>query len=101
MYLDYAEDQARRRHMLYMKDWREKLDAFLQFNERDVLTNAGKIAKEVADQLAQAQYDQFHAKRLKEADLQAEQALQDTIKKLTQAKVTARRTTTPGKRSKK
>ena len=45
MYLDYAEDQARRRKLLYMRDWREKLDAFLQFNERDILTNAGKIAK--------------------------------------------------------
>lgn len=34
MYLDYAEDQAHRRHVLYMRDWREKLDAFLKFNER-------------------------------------------------------------------
>lgn len=53
MYLDYAEDQARRRKVLYMRDWREKLDAFLQFNERDILTNAGKVAKEVADVMTQ------------------------------------------------
>ena len=50
MYLDYAEDQARRRRMLYMKDWQGKLDAFLQFNERDLLTNAGKVEKAVARQ---------------------------------------------------
>ena len=35
MYLDYAEDQARKRKPLYMADWRKKLDAFLQFNERE------------------------------------------------------------------
>lgn len=72
MYLDYAEDQARRRQMLYMRDWREKLDAFLQFNERDILTNAGKVAKEVADRLALEQYEQFQARRLA-ADADAEE----------------------------
>ncbi len=43
MYLDYAEDQARRRKILYMRDWREKLDAFLQFNQREFLTHAGRV----------------------------------------------------------
>lgn len=77
MYLDFAEDQARRRRVLYMRDWREKLDAFLQFNERDILTDAGKVAKEVADRLALDQYEQFHARRLA-AEAQAdEQALQE------------------------
>jgi hypothetical protein len=51
MYLDYAEDQARRRHMLYMRDWREKLDAFLTFNERDILTDAGRVSRAVAETL--------------------------------------------------
>lgn len=77
MYLDFAEDQARRRRVLYMRDWREKLDAFLQFNERDILTDAGKVAKEVADRLALDQYEKFHVRRLA-ADAQAdEQALQE------------------------
>ena len=48
MYLDYAEDQAHRRQPLYMRDWRERLDAFLRFNERDILLNAGKVSMEVA-----------------------------------------------------
>ena len=52
MYLNYAEDQAKRRRQVFMRDWREKLDAFLQFNERDILTNAGKVTKEIADKLA-------------------------------------------------
>jgi hypothetical protein len=68
MYLDFAEDQAKRRKVLYMRDWREKLNAFLQFNERDVLTDAGRVEKAVADQLALDEYDKFHARRLKAED---------------------------------
>jgi len=82
MYLDYAEDQARRRNVLYMRDWREKLDAFLQFNERDILTNAGKVAKEVADRLALEQYEKFADRRLT-AEAQAdERAFEEAVKKL-------------------
>ena len=44
MYLDYAEDQARRRRPVSMAEWADKLDAFLSFNERDVLTHAGRLA---------------------------------------------------------
>ena len=82
MYLDYAEDQARRRKVLYMRDWREKLDAFLQFNERDILTNAGKVAKEVADKLALEQYEKFHARRLKSEAQTDAQAFEEAVKKL-------------------
>ena len=64
MYLNYAEDQAKRRRQVFMRDWREKLDAFLQFNERDILTNAGKVTKEIADRLALGQYETFHNNRL-------------------------------------
>lgn len=64
MYLDYAELQARRHQEMYMKDWVEKLDAFLQFNEHEILHNAGKVSKQVADQLAHKQYDTFHQNRL-------------------------------------
>ncbi|MBI9082137.1 MAG: virulence RhuM family protein [Desulfobacterales bacterium] len=66
MYLDYAEDQAKRHRQIFMKDWRKKLDAFLQFNERDILTHSGKVGKAVADQLAIEQYDLFHQHRLTE-----------------------------------
>jgi len=64
MCLDYTEDQAKRRRVLYMKDWRERLDAFLKFNDREILDNPGKVAKEVADKLAEQPYDAFHARRL-------------------------------------
>jgi len=49
MYLDYAEDQAKRHRQIFMRDWREKLDMFLEFNERDILDNPGSVSKEIAD----------------------------------------------------
>ena len=73
MYLDFAEDQAKRHRQIFMRDWRKKLDAFLQFNERDILANAGKVSKAVADQLALEQYEIFHQHRL------AEEARQESL----------------------
>jgi len=59
MYLDYAENQAARNIPMKMADWIDKLDAFLQFNEYDLLQNAGKISSAVAKQLAHQEYDKF------------------------------------------
>jgi len=66
MYLDYAEEQAERRRPLHMKDWRDKLDAFLKFNEREVLEDAGKVSMEIAQKLAHDQYEAFNQRRLTE-----------------------------------
>jgi hypothetical protein len=66
MYLDFAEDQAKRRQQIFMKNWREKLDAFLELNERDILQNAGKVSKAIADKLATQQYQIYHEHRLTE-----------------------------------
>jgi len=59
MYLDYAELQAARNIPMYMKDWIEKLNAFLKFSEYEILTNAGSISREVALALAHKEYDIF------------------------------------------
>jgi len=64
MYLDYAEDQAERHHPMTMRDWREKLDAFLQFNQRDVLGDAGTVSAEVAKALAEAEHEKVRVARL-------------------------------------
>lgn len=64
MYLDYAEDQAERQHPMYMSDWKEKLDAFLKFNDREILENAGRIKKEIADSLALTEYEIFNQNRI-------------------------------------
>jgi hypothetical protein len=59
MYLDYAELQAARNKPMYMKDWTEKLNAFLKFSEYEILTNAGSISHEVALALANKEYETF------------------------------------------
>lgn len=70
MWLDFAEDQARRRQQVFLRDWQDKLDQFLQFNDREVLQGAGKVSKKMADEKAQAEYSQFaeQQRRLKEAE---------------------------------
>src|SRR5699024_8653847 len=64
MYLDYAEMQAERRQVMYMENWIERLDAFLQFNEQEILDSPGKVSREVANKLAIEQYETYHKKRL-------------------------------------
>ena len=59
MYLDYAENQAARQIPLKMQDWVEKLDAFMQFNEYQILKDAGKVSHEVAVKLAEKEYEKF------------------------------------------
>ena len=59
MYLDYAEMQAARGKAMSMKDWVQKLNAFLKFSEYEILTNAGKISHEVAEELALKEYAKY------------------------------------------
>lgn len=59
MYLDYAENQAARQIPMKMADWVQKLDAFLQFNEYQILTNAGKVSNTVAKKLAEEEFEKF------------------------------------------
>jgi hypothetical protein len=59
MYLDYAENQAKKQHVMTMQDWTSKLDAFLRFNEYEILDNPGRVSHEVAKQLAEAEFEKF------------------------------------------
>ncbi len=63
MYLDYAENKAARQIPMKMAEWISKLDAFLQFNEYQVLTNAGSVSAEVAKRLAEENYEVFRVKQ--------------------------------------
>ena len=63
MWLDYAEDQAKRRKQIFLRDWETKLNEFLQFNERRVLRDAGRVSKDRADKVAAEEYEQFTARR--------------------------------------
>lgn len=59
MYLVFAENQARRGKVMYMKDWVEKLDSFLHFSENAILQNLGKVSHEVAEALALGEYEKY------------------------------------------
>jgi hypothetical protein len=95
MYLDYAEMQANRGVIMYMKDWIARLDAFLQFNEQAILHDAGKVSHQVALALAETEFDKYSQKHdaLFESDFdknmhaakqieQAEDELDKAMKKL-------------------
>ena len=59
MYLDYADDQAERHIPMTMEVWKGKLDVFLQFNERDVLDNPGKVSHKVAESFALSEFEKY------------------------------------------
>lgn len=59
MYLDYAEDQAEQGNVMTMKDWSEKLNAFLQFNQKDILQNSGKVTAAIAKEFAEKEYEKY------------------------------------------
>lgn len=63
MYLDYAEEQARKRRPMTMADWIAKLDGFLQFNERNVLTHAGTVSQALAAAHAEAEFERYEAEQ--------------------------------------
>jgi len=90
MFLDYAEDQAKRRKQVFLADWKTKLDEFLRFNERGVLPDAGKVSREAADKKAEREYERFAERRRSEVEAQAERdairQLEATAKKLPKKK---------------
>ena len=82
MWLDFAEDQALRRKQVFLAHWNERLDAFLAFNERSVLNNAGAVSHKAALSKAHAEYEKFAEQRR----LQLENAVDGTsIESLVQA----------------
>jgi len=82
MWLDYADDQARRRKQVFMSDWEEKLDAFLAFNERRVLPDAGKVTRKSADSFAQHEYEQFAERRRSFKESEGERAAMQALEQL-------------------
>ena len=82
MYLDYAEMQAQKGVAMTMKEWVNKLDSFLQFNEKDILQNSGKVSHEVAITLAESEFDKYQVNqdRILESDFDRE------VKKLLDSK---------------
>jgi len=88
MWLDFAEDQAKHRKQVFMKDWEQKLDEFLRFNDRKVLPNAGKVSKQAAEKYAKAEYEQFEVRRRAYKESVGEE---ESIKQLEEAAKGSRR----------
>ena len=59
MYLDFAERQVKLGHIISMQEWKEKLEMFLNLNEYNILTDNGKIKREIADKLALDEYEKY------------------------------------------
>lgn len=83
MYLDYAEDQARRHKPMHMVDWVGKLDAFIQFNERNILTHLGQVSHQLAEEHAYLQFEKYDAQR---RQLEATQPTSDFDKAVDEVK---------------
>ena len=90
MFLDFAEDQARRRKQIFLRNWQTRLDDFLRLNERTILPDAGKVSREQADAIAEQEYERFAARRRARLENEAEtdtlKQLEDEVKKLPAAK---------------
>ncbi len=59
MYLDYAEDQAERGIPMTMNDWSKKLNAFLEFNDRDILEDFSKVTAKIAKSFAESEFKKY------------------------------------------
>ncbi len=80
MYLDYAENQAKRQIPMRMRDWVDKLDAFLQFNEYQILKDAGKLSAQVAKKLAEGEYGKFRIEQDKKYESDFDQEIKKYLK---------------------
>jgi len=94
MFLDFAEDQARRRKQIFLHIWQSRLEDFLRLNERAILPDAGKVSREQADAVAEQEYERFAAHRRAQLEAEAEadalRQLEDEMKKRPKPKTTRR-----------
>ena len=81
-YLEFAELQARRRKQMTMADWAAKLDDFLRLNDMDILQGLGRISKQNADTMAEAEFVKFQERQRILDDATAADALDSEIKRV-------------------
>ena len=81
MYLDYAELQAKKQKIMYMEDWVQKLNVFLQFNERDILEHAGKITTQIAKEFAESEFEKYRIIQDKLFESDFDKLVKQTVKK--------------------
>jgi len=84
MYLDYAEYQTLRKIPMTMEDWKKRLDAFLKFNEEEILNDAGRVTHEIAKSFAESEFEKYRIvqDRLFESDYDRFLRLENEVKQL-------------------
>jgi hypothetical protein len=95
MYLDYAEMQAERKQPVYMKEWKENLDAFLRFNEQEILSDKGSVSMEIAQSLAREEYEKFSARRIADESAESDPAFELVAKQIEGKKRAGKKTGAP------
>jgi len=82
MFIDYAEDQTKKRKSIYMKDWEERVSAFLEFHERLILNHAGNISHDQAEEIVHQRYGEFDLSRREQEFLQSEREAIEELEKI-------------------
>lgn len=85
-YLAFAENQARRKKPMYMQDWISKLHDILTINENEILKHAGKVTRQLADELAHNEYDKYNKRKQIFEDAKALENLDNELKQLNDKK---------------
>ena len=80
MFLDYAEMQAEKRQLMYMKDWEEILNKFLKFNDKELLENAGKLSHDFMINYIDKQYNSYKKKIKEEKNINEIEELKKYLK---------------------
>jgi len=80
MFLDFAEDQARRKKEIFLKEWQNRLDDFLRFNDRNILPDAGRISRDAANEKAEHEFEKFAKRRREHAEAEGLKELEDLAK---------------------
>lgn len=86
MYLDYAESQAERNIPMTMSDWANKLNAFLQFNEKEILNDAGKVTQAIAKAFAESEFEKYRIVQDQLFESDFDKAVKRTLEDPTQLK---------------
>lgn len=81
-YLAFAEAQAQAKRPMYMSDWIKKLNDILTINEREILENAGRISKQLADEIAEKEYEKYKEKQRLIETAQSIEQLESEIKRI-------------------
>ncbi len=79
-YLIFAQGQAMQRIPMYMKDWIDKLNSFLQINNKNILKDAGKISHELAEEIALKNFDEYKKKESKNLDDSFDKEIEKILK---------------------